>query len=195
MRRQPKGWITVYRKGSRKRQAVPLFAASGRNKPKRTVASNLTLRSKAIPFEQLEIEQREYWAGMRKAIDAATTRGQDQHEARIQYAKTHAKHRDLSPLIYRTTIGHYGGLYVEVPAERFDDFKSIFPPAEFPRRVESNNLRDLNKWGGNAIGNYHAVFPQYTGITKTVFFADRSKGLKRLDFYELPHERETNPGD
>jgi hypothetical protein len=141
----------------------------------------------------LEKKHHEYWEGMRKATEGLS--GEKEFQARKEYAMTYGKKRDLGPYIYRTSIGHYGGMFIEVPEEKFEDFKSHWPRKEFPRNVESKDMNDPNRYDSEAIVHYHQVFPGLSGKIREVFFADRSKGMQRLDFYDLPHERETNPGD
>jgi hypothetical protein len=144
-------------------------------------------------LESMEAREREYWKGMEEAEEKARKEGKDGNAARVEYARLHGKKRDLSPDIYRTHIGHYGGLHVEVPEEKFEGFKSHFPAKEFPRKVDTDDYRDAEKHTSGALERFHKTFPNFSGKTRTVFFADGSKGARRLDFYELPSERE-NPG-
>jgi hypothetical protein len=53
---------------------------------------------------------------------------------------------------------------VEVPPEKFSEFKALFPAREFPRTVTTNPDN----------GN------------KKVFFADRSAGDQRLEYMRTP---------
>jgi len=154
-------------------------------KPKEKPESLASLQSKELA----------YWKGMNEAIAQGKNQGRAEYELRAEYARAHGQKRDLSPMVYRTTIGHYGGLYVEVPEEKFDDFRAIFPVKEFPRKVEHNDLHDAAVYHPEAAQHFHKVFPEYSGKTRTVYFANASKGEKRLDYYDLPHERETNPGN
>lgn len=62
---------------------------------------------------------------------------------------------------YRADVGHYGGTYVDVPPERMDSFKALFPKGTFPKNVSTGHR------GGRE------VF--------VVKFADRSKGQDILD--------------
>jgi len=95
------------------------------------------------------------------------------------------KKPDLRPIVYRTSIGHYGGMYVDVPEEKFDEFKSFFPANVFPREVRQiNDVREDFTFEGEE--HFRKKFPR-SNYLKSVFFADRSKGLKYLDFLELPH--------
>jgi hypothetical protein len=101
---------------------------------------------------------------------------------------------DLSPYVYQTTIGHYGGLFIEVPVEVFEEFKEMWPASEFPRRVEDKDIVQTN--GNFGLEQFHQVFPNFSGQVKQVFFASGSTGEKRIEIaMNLPHERETNPGD
>jgi hypothetical protein len=101
---------------------------------------------------------------------------------------------DLTPYVYQTTIGHYGGLFIEVPVEVFEEFKEMWPASEFPRRVEDKDIVQTN--GNFGLEQFHQVFPNFSGKMKQVFFASGSTGEKRIEIaMNLPHMRETNPGD
>ena len=77
---------------------------------------------------------------------------------------------------------------MEIPEEKFEGFKAHFPANEFPRKVETTDFNDPNQYHVEAIKKYHQKFPAYSGKVKQVYFADRSKGLKRLHYYEVPHK-------
>lgn len=94
---------------------------------------------------------------------------------------TSVEPRNVKALIWKTDIGHYGGLFVDVAAENFEAFKKAFPSREFPRNVKKHNVAEDLTVHGEA--QFHARFPKSHGIYYTVFFADRSKGLRRLDGY------------
>jgi hypothetical protein len=82
--------------------------------------------------------------------------------------------------VYRTTIGHYGGMYADVPAEHFEAFKSQFPKSEFPRaRVKLEDVSE--KWDWNSAERFNKQFPDSKYKIYQVYFADASKGAKRLD--------------
>jgi hypothetical protein len=144
-------------------------------------------KPKPESLASLEKQDADYWKGMNEYIEKERAAGKDEYEARVRYARAHGKKRDLKPYIYRTTIGHYGGLYVVVPEEKFEGFKAHFPAKEFPRKVETKDFNDPQEYHVGAIKRYQQKFPQFSGRVKEVFFADRSKGLRRLNFYDLPH--------
>lgn len=82
--------------------------------------------------------------------------------------------------VYRTTIGHYGGMYADVPAEHFEAFKSQFPKGEFPRaRVKLEDVSE--KWDWDSAERFNKQFPDSKYKLYQVYFADASKGAKRLD--------------
>lgn len=80
--------------------------------------------------------------------------------------------------IWRYDIGHYGGMYVDVPSEHYDSFKKMFPKAQFPRRVVQKDVsKDMTPHGEE---RFHDEFPNSKKYFK-VYFADRSKGAEVLD--------------
>jgi len=81
--------------------------------------------------------------------------------------------------IFRSSIGHYGGLFVEIPAEHYASFKSKFSPREFPKKAKLKNMADTLTVQGEE--RFHKKNPKSLGKYYDVFFADRSKGLKTLE--------------
>ena len=75
-------------------------------------------------------------------------------------------------------IGHYGGMFVDVPAESISAFKKLFPKRQLPRRIQKRTVMKTLTPQGEA--RFHKNFPKSQGIFYTLFFADRSKGLKTL---------------
>lgn len=67
------------------------------------------------------------------------------------------------PLELKADIGHYGGYFVWVPKIEVKSFKSLFGKS-FPRTPSLNRITDSS----------HDVFK----------FADRSKGLRRIEELE-----------
>jgi hypothetical protein len=154
--------------------------------------------SKYRPVEEIETERTSvlnFLHEKEKAVDRGKMSREDYENYREYVLKEGMPNRiDLSPFVYRTTIGHYGGLFIEVPVEVFAEFKEMWPASEFPRRVESKDVVEMN--GPSGLSYFHKTFPHYSGKIKQVFFANGSKGEKRIDIsMKLPHERETNPGD
>ena len=84
-----------------------------------------------------------------------------------------------TPLIWRWSIGHYGGYYVDVPAENFEAFKSIFQGGTFPRNVREKSVAET--MGDPAVIRFDQAFPNSRGKYYTAYFADRSKGEQILD--------------
>lgn len=76
-------------------------------------------------------------------------------------------------------IGHYGGLYVEIPKEHFTAFKAIFPKQQFPRRVKLKNVSKTVSVEEE--GRFHKKFPKSQGQYYDIFFAERTKGVKTLE--------------
>lgn len=81
--------------------------------------------------------------------------------------------------IWRYTIGHYGGIYVDVPAEHLDSFKKMFPRAQIPKRVKLQSVQETMTPYGEE--RFHREFPRSMGRYAQVRFADRSRGLKTLE--------------
>jgi len=146
-------------------------------------------QSKELPLENLQAIRDKKWEEMAKVEERGMREGWSPdkiYEARASIAKRYEaqlKKPNMQPLIYRTSIGHYGGLYVDVPEEHFDTFKEQFPPREFPRKVRTVDVRDKYSFEGEK--RFRQRFPNSNRL-KEVYFANGSKGLKRLDFYEMP---------
>lgn len=82
--------------------------------------------------------------------------------------------------IWRQSIGHYGGLFVEIPREKMRSFRARFPSRQFPRRVTEKVVQDEG-FGVEFEERFHTAYPRSGGVFFDLFFADRSKGLKTLD--------------
>jgi hypothetical protein len=157
--------------------------------PERSL-TNLRYESKAFDLAKIQAIEARKW----EEIRAKESEGNKLHwspekhfEERIKIVNKYEpllKKPGLRDIIWQTSIGHYGGLYVEVPEEHFDEFKAQFPPREFPREVRTVDVRDKYTFEGEQA--FRSRFPNSNRI-KEVFFADRSKGSKRLDYMELPH--------
>ena len=78
------------------------------------------------------------------------------------------------------SIGHYGGMFVEVPAEKMPSFKKRFPGRQFPRQVKVKTVQDMG-FGIEFEEKFHRENPRSGGRYMNLYFADRSKGLKTLD--------------
>jgi len=96
-----------------------------------------------------------------------------------------AKKPDLRPIIYKTSIGHYGGMYVMVPDKHYREFKSHFPSREFPRaaNIRKEDIREVYSIQGEQ--NYRKRFPN-SNYMYSIHFADATKGDRRLEFMKIP---------
>jgi hypothetical protein len=76
-----------------------------------------------------------------------------------------ARYPTIEPTTFmlRASIGHYGGTFVDVPAEEYDSFRANFDKRAFPR---GENIRNVTYSG-------HAY--------KTVFFDNGTKSSKQLE--------------
>jgi hypothetical protein len=85
--------------------------------------------------------------------------------------------------VYRTMIGHYGGMYVWIPLEHFEAFKSQFPKGEFPKaRIEKKSIvAESGNPTSERVKDFMQEYPNSDGQMMTVYFANASKGSKRLD--------------
>lgn len=87
--------------------------------------------------------------------------------------------------IWRSSIGHYGGMFVLVPSEHIEEFKALFPSREMPRTIIIKQVSQvLTEFGAN---RFKAKFPRSHGVYYEMFFADRSKGLERFENL-FPHD-------
>jgi len=101
-------------------------------------------------------------------------------KSRMDLLRKTRQQRPMKERLWRTDIGHYGGLFVEIPEEHFAQFKKSFPPKMFPRRVKETDITDPNSFSRFARQIFVQKFPESRKV-KEVFFADRSKGLKFLE--------------
>lgn len=99
-------------------------------------------------------------------------------------AKQAAVSANSSPLFYQATIGHYGGVYVYLPADRLDEFKAMLPKGMFPRNVE---VKEVSKsWTPQGVAHWQSKYPNSDKVA-IVYFANASKGEKYLeDNIKLP---------
>ncbi len=81
--------------------------------------------------------------------------------------------------IWRSSIGHYGGMFVEVPAENIQTFKSAFPKKELPREIKMKSVRQQLTQSGAE--RFEKRFPKSGATYYSMYFSDRSKGLKRFE--------------
>jgi len=153
-------------------------------------ATQRRYKSKALPLKDLIAMQDKKWREMGEKEQEGYRKlwsPEKIYAERVKIAKKYEKlipkKPDVRPLIYKTSIGHYGGLYVDVPEECFGEFKSHFPPAEFPRKVRTTDVREKYTFEGEK--RFRKRFPSSNRI-KEVYFASRSKGHRRLDFLEMP---------
>lgn len=186
MNRKPKGYYTD--KSGKVRPVFgkyPHINPLGRGTkslriPKRSLKKKS--RKVIVPLKDLDVRREIHWKQM-KALDSQYLDGkitQQQYDTRRTALVNvyESKKPDLRPHIYKTMIGHYGGLYVHVPEEHFTEFKSHFPSREFPRRVETTDVREKYTFEGER--NFRKRFHSSNKI-KEVYFGDRSKGLQRID--------------
>lgn len=85
---------------------------------------------------------------------------------------------DARPLIYKTSIGHYGGLYVYLPEEKLGEFKAMFPKGLFPKNIEVKSVSE--HWTSYGVDAWHKRFPDSDRVA-VVHFANASKGEKFLE--------------
>ena len=100
------------------------------------------------------------------------------------FTKQAARQPDLSHLVYRKTIGHYGGYYMDVPSEHYQEFKSHFPKREWPKgaNIQKKDIReDFNIYGET---NYRKRFPKSNYLYQ-IYFANNTKADQRLDFFKI----------
>ena len=86
---------------------------------------------------------------------------------------------NIDSLIWKSSIGHYGGEYVYVPVENWRDFKNSFPGRVFPRNAYKENISHNHT--EYAQREFNDRYPHSRGEFYQVFFADKSKGLKHYD--------------
>ena len=89
-------------------------------------------------------------------------------------------------LIWRWSIGHYGGYFVDVPAENFEAFKGMFQKGTFPRNAEEKSAAESVGDSATEI-RFDKTFPNSRGRYYTVYFADRSKGEQILEHSNVMH--------
>lgn len=144
-------------------------------------------KSRVLSLKDLIAKQDRKWQEIKEMEKEAMLKNwptEKLDQKRLEIVRKHkTKKPDVRPLIYRTMIGHYGGLYVDIPEEHFEEFKSHFPTREFPRKVRTTDVREKYTFEGEK--NFRKRFPN-SNLIKEVFFADRSKGHRRLDFLEMP---------
>ncbi len=136
------------------------------NKPTHPTVESLKAERDELWHRQKTIEETEKDPAVARARTDALWRGWKDKQPNMQ------------PLVYKTSIGHYGGLHVYVPEEKMAEFKSHFPGKEFPRSVAE--VHDMP-----SRGDFKQRFPNSQKAYK-VFFADRSKGEQRLDYMTMP---------
>lgn len=91
---------------------------------------------------------------------------------------------DAKSIIYKTSIGHYGGTYIYLPEDKLEEFKAMFPKGTFPRNIEIKDIQSL--WTEYGVKYFHEKFPNSNRVA-IVHFADQSKGQKFLeDNIEVP---------
>lgn len=159
------------------------------NREHNITATNLRYKSQAVPLKVLKAQRDAKWNEIHEMEKRGYREGwsaEKQHSERMKIVCKHEpylKQPNLKPIIYKTSIGHYGGLYVDVPEEHFTEFKSYFPSREFPRSVETVDVRDKYTFEGEK--NFRKRFPNSNRL-KVVYFSSNSKGHQRLDYLDLP---------
>lgn len=147
----------------------------------------------AKPFDLRKIQEIESkkWEEIRQIEERERHEGWNPDKAFAERIKIVEKYEpllkkpDLKNLVFSTSIGHYGGRFIDIPEENFEAFKAFFPPNEFPREVRTVDVR--TQWTIEGEQAFRRRFPNSNTI-KQVFFADRSKGLKRLEYMDLPFD-------
>jgi hypothetical protein len=89
---------------------------------------------------------------------------------------------DLSHLVFRRSIGHYGGDIIVVPEEHFQEFKSHFPKREFPRNVTKEDIREKYTVDGEL--RFRKRFPN-SNYAYWIDFAHGTQAEKRLEFMKI----------
>ncbi|MFI5450404.1 MAG: hypothetical protein ACHQ03_11645 [Candidatus Bathyarchaeia archaeon] len=87
------------------------------------------------------------------------------------------KRRGGVPLIWRWSIGHYGGFYLTVPAENLAEFKARFPKGTFPKKIEQEPVEGIDERVTEA---FDKLYKKSKGIRYRMYFGDRTKGEKIL---------------
>jgi len=186
---KPQGY---YSKGhGRNRRVIPINASSGRHRMHVASVVSPYPRSNAPDLASLKAARDKKWyeiQDMEKKAHFEHWTPEKEYEERIRIVRQYEnelKQPDLKPIVYRTQIGHYGGLYVEVPEEHFEEFKSYWPSREFPREVRTIDVRDEN-FTFEGEQHFRQRFPNSNRI-KQVYFANGTKGEARLDYVDMPH--------
>ena len=96
--------------------------------------------------------------------------------------------RDFCDKIWRRSIGHYGGLYVEVPKEEIESFKRMFPKSQIPRRRFIRKSIQDEGFGMEFEQKFHKEYPHSDGVYYDIYFGDRTKGLKTLETLFTKHK-------
>jgi hypothetical protein len=130
----------------------------------RAVIRQALSRGKTVPAEVLK-----QYPDLAKPTPAAKTE--------VVQAPKQTK-RDATPLVYRASIGHYGGMYVYVPENRLGEFKAMFPQGVFPRNIEVKKVSD--SWTQQGVEHWHSKYPNSDRVA-IVHFANASKGEKFLE--------------
>lgn len=98
----------------------------------------------------------------------------------------HAQPCTLKPesLVYKVTIGHYGGTIIQLPEENLQKFKGLFPKGTFPKRIE---IKDITKeWTEFGVKAFREKFPE-AKLVAYVHFANASKGQSFVEKMNLPY--------
>jgi hypothetical protein len=81
--------------------------------------------------------------------------------------------------IWRSSIGHYGGMHVSVPAEHAKEFIAVFPKRELPKEIRKVDVtQTLTGYGSQ---RFVTKFPKSGHTYYEMYFSDRSKGMKRFE--------------
>ena len=199
-----KRYLGAYTKGhGKKRRVIPITAS--KHKRRMSVASNLNppkLESeskfnkqlnqdlkKDIPEEQHDsAKYRNQSIEAKKAgrfEDAKELEGISHQEAEHGKKDEHMLNypdlpnkSDARPLVYQTSIGHYGGQIVRLPEENLPAFKAQFPKGTFPKNVQIKNVADTYTPQGREY--YHKRFPNSEKMA-VITFASGSKGERHLE--------------
>jgi len=80
--------------------------------------------------------------------------------------------------VFRIRLGHYGGGYVEVPAEHWTEFEAFMPKAYMPKDISLVDLRDYRSSLNQKFADH---YPNSGSGAYIVHFANGSKGWRQME--------------
>ena len=82
--------------------------------------------------------------------------------------------------IWMHDIGHYGGMFVDIPVEHYPSFKKHFPKSTWPKKVKEKQIAET-VGSDEIVIRFDRKFPKSKGKIRQVYFRDGSKGLQIYD--------------